>query len=54
MERTKFLIAVIIFQTWVETALDEGYDQMIENMHNGKLKGTLLLNREDKRALFNF
>ncbi len=33
--------------------VEEGFDRMVENMNSGKLKGTLLLNRDDKEAQLN-
>lgn len=33
---------------------EESFDQMIENIHNGKLLGTTLFNRKDRKALCNF
>ncbi len=43
-------------QTYVEVqgSPENSFSRMIENIHNGKLKGTLLLNEKDKKALFNF
>lgn len=32
---------------------EEGIDQMIENINNGKLSGTLLFNRRERRVLHN-
>ena len=37
-----------------EERVEESFERMVENMHGGRLKGTLLLNKEDRRALFNF
>jgi len=37
-----------------EEGVKEIFERMIGNMNSGKLKGTLLLNREERRALFNF
>ncbi|XP_064392597.1 uncharacterized protein LOC135340207 [Halichondria panicea] len=46
----------LLYQTYVEVqgSPENSFSRMIENIHNGKLKGTLLLNEKDKKALFNF
>lgn len=50
-----------LFQTDIELAdsttqesVEQSFEEMVENIHNGRLKGTLLLNREQRKALFNF
>lgn len=35
-------------------AAEASFNRMVENVHGGKLKGTTLLNRKSRKAMFNF
>ncbi len=48
------LQALIRFeQSETRERVEEAFEQMIANMNDGKLKGTLLINRDDKEAQLN-
>lgn len=36
-----------------EASVEDDVEQMITNMDSGKLKGTLLINREDRNVILN-
>lgn len=43
------------FQTSVEFAgrIEETFEEMIQNIHDGKLLGTVLFNQRDRKVLHN-